>query len=222
MSNGEGVQFVDRVAWEGPTPRPFLVIGYYTVDTPYETEKETLRLSLEELGYSYDLRGVEHQGSWQKNTQLKAQVIRAMLEEHNQPLLYLDVDSIVTQRLYELEEIDADIAAVHFYQGGKLSGELLSGTVYFSGSEACLEVVEEWCRLNKAHPDKLPDKRIAWDQRTLRLAIHAVDCRFFELPQAYTWIVQLTQRHSPGLQPIIMHIRGAWRFKKQINNRPVA
>lgn len=195
--------------------RDFLVIGYYTVDTPYEREKESLKLTLEALGYDYDFIGVEHQGSWQKNTQLKSKVIQHFLDKYcNRHLLYLDVDSLVIQKLTVLETIHADIAAVHFANGN----ELLSGTVYFGGTQACRRVVEEWQQINDRYPDILPDKRVAWDQRTLELAIKKTKCLYVELPQAYTWIAQLTQKKcEPGLAPIIVHTRGAYRFKHQIN-----
>jgi len=41
---------------------------------------------------------------------------------------------------------------------------------------------------------------------------------FVELPQSYTWIVELTQRYT-DCSPIIMHTRGAKRFKNKINGK---
>jgi hypothetical protein len=39
---------------------------------------------------------------------------------------------------------------------------------------------------------------------------------FVELPQEYTWITELTQRRLPKLRPVIIHTRGAFRFKKVV------
>jgi len=64
----------------------------------------------------------------------------------------------------------------------------------------------------------LPNGKDAWDQRTLKMAIKRISgLKFVELPQEYTWIVELTSRHCPGLNPIILHTRGAKRFKNIIN-----
>ena len=199
-----------------PPERP-LVIAYYTVDTPYEGEAEVLKASLETTGYGYDVRGVPNQGSWQKNTQLKARFVQHMLQAYpGRPLLYLDVDAVMVQPPVLLDNLKEDIAAVHFAN----TTELLSGTVWFGGTTQCCRVVQKWIHINEQYPVTLPDGREAWDQRTLEMAIKRVTgVRFLELPQEYTWIVELTQRRCPGLSPIIMHTRGAKRFKRKINGQ---
>lgn len=202
-----------RDQWIARSGHEFIVVGFYTVDTPYEAEVEPLKLSLQSLNYSYLFCGVKNLGSWQKNTQQKAKFIKTILEERVGAILYVDVDAIVIQPPIVLDEINCDIAAVHF-KGGN---ELLSGTVYFNNTEACREVVDKWIALNEAYPETLPDGREAWDQRTLEMAIKSVKCAYVELPQEYTWIVELTQKHFPGLVPVILHTRGAKRFKNKIN-----
>lgn len=200
--------------WTSEKPHSFFVVGFYTVATPYEQEKDVLALSLQSLGYSYCLYGVKSQGSWQKNTQLKAQFINHVLNTRVGPILYLDVDAIMVQHPVALENIQADIAAVHFAGGS----ELLSGTVLFGNTCVCKDVVRRWMEINAQNPINLPDGRAAWDQRTLEMAIKEnASCRFVELPQEYTWITELTQKHRPGLAPVIMHTRGAFRFKRIIN-----
>jgi len=193
-----------------------LVIGYFTKDTPYEHEAETLKLSLETHGYEYDIVGVPNLGSWQKNTQYKAEFVRSQLLAYpNQPLLYLDVDAIMVEPPTVLDSLDCDIAAVHFAK----RNELLSGTLYLGNTKVCMDIVDRWISINRRFPDKLPDGRDAWDQRTLEKAIKETPgCRFHELPQEYTWIVELTQKYyDRNSKPVIMHTRGAKRFKNQIN-----
>ncbi|RLF30317.1 MAG: hypothetical protein DRN14_00240 [Thermoplasmata archaeon] len=193
------------------------VVGYFTENTPYEHEAETLKLSLEANGYEYDIQGVPNLGSWQKNTQYKALVILSMLKKYRGlPILYLDVDAIMVHPPLILEDIDCDVAAVHFCR----TNELLSGTLYFSGSKMCMILVRDWIKLNEQYPEKLPDGRAAWDQRTLEMAIKQnPKVRFYELPQEYTWITELTQKTQPDLSPVIMHTRGAKRFKNIINKK---
>lgn len=208
-----------KAVHDGGHPERPLVIAYYTVDTPYQHEAETLKLSLESVGYSYDVRGVPNQGSWQRNTQLKAWFVQHMLQSYpGRPLLYLDVDAVMVQPPILLDTLKADIAAVHFAK--KKHGELLSGTVWLGNTKQCNRIVRKWIHLNEQYPDRLPNGKEAWDQRTLQMAINKVPtARFVELPQEYTWIVELTQRHAPGLAPVIMHTRGAKRFKRKINGQ---
>jgi len=188
-----------------------LIVGYYTKDTPYELEYRKLIVSLEALGYEYDYAAIATLGSWQKNTQQKAQIIEMMLLKHKRPILYLDVDAVMVQPPVLCDDIDTPIAAVHFSD----SGELLSGTVYFTPD--ALPTVSQWQALNEKYPETLPNGQLAWDQRTLKMAIKDTQCPFTELPQEYTWIVELTQRRYPGLAPVILHTRGALRFQDIMN-----
>lgn len=195
-----------------------IVVGYYTENTPYENEADVLKLSLEPHGYEHDIEAVPNLGSWQKNTQYKARVILNFLNRYaGKPILYLDVDAIMVSAPVFLDDLEstADIAAVHFAD----STELLSGTVYFSGSPICTTVAEKWIALNKKYPKRLPNRLPAWDQRTLKMAIDDTpECRYLELPQEYTYITELTPRRIPGIgAPVILHTRGAYRFKRQIN-----
>jgi hypothetical protein len=130
--------------------------------------------------------------------------------------LYLDVDAVMVQPPVLLDNLQADIAAVHFAK----KAELLSGTLFLGNTPLCHRVVEKWININEQYPDKLPNGKDAWDQRTLEMAIKRTEgvC-FIELPQEYTWITELTQRHAPGLSPVIMHTRGAKRFKNAINGK---
>jgi len=198
-------------------PERPLVIAYFTVDTPYEHEAETLKASLESLDYSYHVCGVANLGSWQKNTQYKALFIKYMLDKYpGKNLLYLDVDAVMVKPPVLLDNLKADIAAVHFAK----RVELLSGTLYLGNTPQCKRVVNKWIRLNEKYPETLPNGKDAWDQRTLEMAIKRIEgVKFVELPQEYTWITELTQRLCPGLNPVIMHTRGAKRFKRLINGQ---
>lgn len=209
-------EILSRCSYEGDPQHP-LVVAYFTVDTPYEAEAEVLKLSLESTGYSYLVCAVPNLGSWQRNTQLKARFLWKMIKEHpGVPLLYLDVDAVMVQPPVLLDDLDADIGAVHFAQ----RTELLSGTLWLGGTEKTSEVIRKWIHLNREHPDTLPNGKEAWDQRTLALAIKRTPgVRFRELPQEYTWITELTQRHVPGLSPVILHTRGAKRFKRKVNGQ---
>jgi len=183
-----------------------IIVGYYTRNTPYEKEAIVLKESIEACGYEHDIVAVDSLGSWQQNTQMKGTIIHDALIKHNRPILYLDVDAIMIHPPLILDDLDCDIAAVHYHG----TTELLSGTVYFQPT--AMPIVSRWIELNTTFPETLPDGRLAWDQRTLELAIKESGCSFTELPQEYTWITGMTQVRCPELNPVILHTRGALRF----------
>ena len=210
-----------RAVHDAGHPERPLVIAYYTIDTPYQHEAETLKASLEAVGYSYDIRGIPNLGNWQKNTRIKAWFVQHMLGQYpGQPLLYLDVDAIMVKPPTMLNNgvLDADVAAAYFC--GKRAGELLSGTVWWGNTPKCHEVVNRWIAISERFPVKLPNGQKAWDQRTLKRAIKEIEgCNFFELPTEYTYITELTQRHRPELNPVILHTRGAKRFSRIVDGK---
>lgn len=190
-----------------------LFIGYYTINTPYEMEAAVLRESLDALGYPHDLLAVNPRGSWQKNTQMKAEIVAGFLEKYpGRRLCYIDVDSIVLGNPVLARTVDADIAAVRF--NGQ---ELLSGVVMFQANDAGRACVNRWRQINAAYPDKLPDGRWAWDQRTLDMAIQESGVRFAELPPEYNYIVGLSQKQYPGVHPVILATRGALKHTDAVN-----
>lgn len=180
--------------------------GYYTPG-PYERDARVLIESLDALGLRHNIRAVPSRGSWQANTQLKAEIVADEIATATADrLCYVDVDSIIIHRPTLLDTIDADIAAVMFR--GSI---LLSGVVMFHDNGRTLACVERWIELNRLHPERLPDGREAWDQRTLQMAIAETGVKFAALPPEYNYIPGLSQREYPGLNPIILATRGALR-----------
>lgn len=184
-----------------------IFIAYYTPG-PYEGDARLLRESLNALEIEHEVVAVPDLGTWQRCTQFKPSFVRDMLRKHaGRPVVYIDVDAFVVKQPELLKTLTCDIAATRF-QGQ----ELLSGTVYFGDTAKAREVVDTWCALCEQYPERLPDGRDAWDQRVLDMAIRQTpDVSFVELPQSYTWMVGLTQRRYPDVDPIILHSRGSFR-----------
>jgi hypothetical protein len=191
-----------------------LYVSYYTVGTPYEKEAERLKLSLEAMGLPFEHTGVKSLGSWQKNTQFKADFLSDALNRHpGRPLVYLDVDALVLSKPDWSVCAGSDLAAVVWF-----GAELLSGTVYLGNTPGTRTVVDAWIKLNAKYPEKLPNGREAWDQRTLFMAVKETGVRFIELPRPYTAIIELSNRYfASDPPPVIIHTRGSLRFKDEIN-----
>ena len=75
--------------------KDLLVIAYFTVNTPYEKEKEKLVASCNRFGLNYYIKGVKNLGDWQKNTRYKATFVKeCLLKFPTKKLLYVDADAI--------------------------------------------------------------------------------------------------------------------------------
>ena len=203
-----------------------IVIGFYTIDTPYEAEYHALARNLEAFGLAHEFIGIAHRGSWLHNCAAKAEVVRDFISKYPaERLVYMDVDSEVKSRPDLLWTIDADIAAVRF--GGI---ELLSGVVVFNGSRA-LPVVEKWVELCRKWPERFPAGLLphypkgcqAWDQRILDIAIRQTPgVRFAELPPAYNYIHDLSAQKYPGITPVILATAASRRHRGDMDRKPAA
>lgn len=208
-----------------------LIVGYYTENTPYVDEANRLRANLDRMGLRHDFREVPNLGSWQKNTQYKSHFVEDMLIEHApHPIVYCDVDAEFRHcptLLFKLPASGIDIAACK--HGGH---ELLSGTVFFSNSECCMQVVARWQQLCHTYPERFPGGLlphfpkgdIAWDQRMLDLAIRQlikenVPVNFQVMPPEYCFIFDISAAKYPEINdPIIVHTAASRAYKKHINS----
>lgn len=182
-----------------------LVIAYYTEGTGYAQEADKLRLSMLPLGLEHQIEAVPNLGSWQRNTQFKARFILDMMDRFpGRPLLYVDADATFERYPAALCALDADIAVHH--RGGK---ELLSGTIYLSGSIASQRIVERWVAMN----DQCPN---LWDQINLERTLHSAPgiAKVEELPADYCAIFDLMPEAT---DPVIKHWQASRRLKKEVN-----
>jgi hypothetical protein len=180
----------------------FITVAFYTVNTGYEKEVQNLLASMQGLDLSYEVWGIESLGSWQKNTQIKANFIKMMLLKYKQPVAYIDADNIFHRypELYNI--IGADFAA-HYFKGT----ELASGVCFFNYTEATLRLVDEWIEENKNNSE-------TWDQRTLQKIYEAnIEIIFFPLPVSYAYF----DLQEPMDNPVIEGFQASRRLKKEVN-----
>ena len=74
----------------------FTIVSGFTLKTPYESEVQFLRESLKKFSLTDEhIVGYENQGTWRKNCQYKALIIKSKLEELNSPVVWLDADAVL-------------------------------------------------------------------------------------------------------------------------------
>lgn len=178
------------------------VIAYYTDDQIYSQHARLLQKSLDKFGITYDIECIETT-DWLTATAFKPAFILRKLESHREPLLYIDIDTIVHTDIRDtLSAIDKDIA-VHYTP----DNELLSGVIYLRPTENTFLLLRLWSEAMKSDPG-------TWDQKVLQ-KILAANSRVsvHQLPAEYIYIFDTFRERYPGLQPIIEHLQASRETK---------
>lgn len=183
-----------------PIRRP-IVISYYTEGSAYKEESLRLKDSLLRLGIEHQICEVPNRGSWQANTQYKAQFILEKVEQTQRPVLYVDADAMFEQYPALLDDFPHDFAC--HYRDGK---ELLSGTLYFGGGDLSRTILREWIDENERNKN-------LWDQRNLQTVLWRMGGKHDLLPAQYCCIFDLM---AHVLDPVILHFQASRRLKGTI------
>jgi hypothetical protein len=125
-----------------------IVVGYYTIDTPYEQEAKKTIASCEKFKLNYDISGVKNLGSWQANTRYKAQFMINMLKKHkDKRLLYIDCDAMFHHSPELFKNYSCDVA-VRWQDFRWRQNECLSGTIYMENNERTMKLCKMWLATN--------------------------------------------------------------------------
>lgn len=162
---------------------PFL-ISFYTKDTIYEKEVKDLITSCECLGIEYCIEAREDLGSWDKNCCQKPLFILECMEKYNRPLVWVDADAIVMQKI-TLHYDNVDLA---LYFNNRSRNEARSATIYIAPTVFAKDFVLQWYEyclkaLSKGQPVPYADQSVLCDALKASPAL-----RVAELPLEYTSI----------------------------------
>ncbi|MDN3505592.1 MAG: hypothetical protein P0S95_08465 [Rhabdochlamydiaceae bacterium] len=130
---------------------PPLVISFFTKETYYEKEIQSLIRSLNEFYLEYDIEGLDSKGNWNENCHLKPYFILRKLKEHNRPILWLDADAIVVSPLSFFDNITHDLA-VRILEPlpNDHHSKVISSTLYVKPTKSGFTYVENWCEISKS------------------------------------------------------------------------
>lgn len=182
----------------------FTIISGYTINTPYEKEVENLKRSLASLGLSTEhIIGFKNQGTWEKNCQYKAIIIKNKLLELNRPVVWLDADAVVKKNPELFFRIDKDIAFC--FRKIVKSLELVSSTIFIKPTDLNFSIIDEWIKLNNLNPKE-------WDQKILQKIIEEKNIDYYNLPFSYCKI-----DYMKSDEIVIGQNQASRRFKSIIN-----
>jgi len=184
----------------------FIVIGFYTEDTPYEDEIQGLVKSCANFNIQCEVRGYPSRDSWQENTCIKPEFILDMMEEFpNKDLVYIDADGIV-QQYPELFDTMTDDIAIHYKDGT----ELLSGTIFIKNNDKMKLFIKCWINILSNHPQMIDQKGL--NTTIIRFA-ESQGVSVGKLPATYTQIYDLMKDAG---NPVIEHFQASRRFRQSI------
>src|SRR5258708_2800572 len=123
-----------------------LVVSYYTKDTLYQVEVQSLIASCEQWGLEYEVDPVASFGSWERNCCWKPFFLMEKLQKHRRPLLWVDADAVFFRKPDpETLQEDWDLAArINQYLEDSHPSKVNSGTVFVNATEGAAKVVKAW------------------------------------------------------------------------------
>ena len=193
-----------------------MVVGYYTINTPYEKEAQKTIRSCVALGLNHDFLGISNLGSWQANTRYKAQFMIDMLDKHKgKKLLYVDCDAIIRSVPSLFANYNCDVA-VRYQDFRWRKNECLSGTIYMENNIKTRKLCEIWLNTNISEGKDAG----TFEQWNLGSAIQEMiktdGLNFKNLPPEYTFIFDTMKQIYPDIKPVIEHFQASRQFKNKI------
>jgi len=196
------------IADVAPAPKRPIVVSFYTQGTGYEREVERLKLSLRRFGFISHIVGLPTLGSWQKNTQHKAEFLLSMLDLFaGTSIVWLDADAEVRQYPTLFETLKGVTFGAHWRNRGDGREELLSGTLYLGNTDSVRTLLKKWRDICKANPDM-------WDQIALSKALEGWRGRIARLPPEYCCIFDSMAREVE--HPVIEHFQASRHLKAEV------
>ena len=188
-------------------------VTFYTTGTGYEQEVEKLKASANVLDVPLCVFPRRSLGSWRANLNYKSEcILRAMDEFPGQDIVFVDADAVIRSwpgMFDDLSRVRGHDLAVHYFQWRATSPlELLTGTLWVANTERGRDIVAEWDRMARAHPE-------IRHQRCLQAVVdNMAGVRVAVLPLEYTCIYDAPARR--GKIAVIEHFQASRKYRRQV------
>lgn len=200
-----------------PSSLPYVIVSYYTKNTPYEKEIENLHESIHRFNLPHVLLSVPSRGSWIKNVQINEEIILQAFEVYpDKAIVSLDADSVIQRYPALFETLDCEFGAhYHIWPKGNRK-ELFCSTMYFKNCditklflEDCLLRYKE-CPSTRQQPNMMSVFEGRWDNVMYQWR---KVLKFTNLPPQYCKIFDLMGEIK---YPVIEQFQASRRFKKLV------
>ncbi len=215
---------VNKVLRLKPKPSRPLVVSFYTENTSYKKEADSMIASVIRFGLDYDVVSKPNLGGWKKNTYYKAQFIREMMDKHpDRNILWLDADCAIMQYPTLFDDMKADIAV--FIADWKKIGavkarvtnknflthtELINSVIYVANNKKGREVIDYWIKLNKKN---FPTVQLEQANLYQTLKEWKKPLKVVYLPPAYCQVFDIMAHLG---EPVIEQYQAARRLKGEV------
>jgi len=202
--------------------KDLMVVGYFTLNTPYEKEKEKLIASINKFGLPSYLKGIPNLGDWQKNTRYKAIFLKDILEKFpNKKILYVDVDAEFIKEPLLFKNYSCDIA-IRWQDFRWKKNESLSGTIYMESNAKTKILCDKWLKYNNAEyigsksPKSFEQVNLGRVMVEMRQTHRLLDKN---LPPEYCFVFDHMKKIYPNAKPVIEHYQASRRFRNKLNKK---
>ena len=201
-----------------PRSLPYMIISYFTMNTPYQEEVKNLIGSLKRFNLPYHIYYVRSRGSWIKNVQINEELIlKAMSEFPDKAIVSLDADAVVQKYPALFETLDCDFAAhYHIWPKGNRR-ELFCSTMYFKNCSDVRIFLLDCLKRYREFPStrQQPNMMSVFEGRTHQGSVPSWRKRlkFTNLPPQYCKIFDLMGEIK---YPVIEQFQASRRFKKLV------
>ncbi len=195
-----------------------LFVSFYTEGTPYEKEARDLVASLVKFHLDYEVVGVPNLGSWSANCCHKPEFLLQLLEKHNRPLVWTDVDSIIIKQPTFFNDCKADIALKSYHNlPNDAKSKISSGTFFVNNTSATKKLLSFW---KDACVEALKKDPLVFDQAVLAKVLFEKmpDIKVAELPLGYLTIIDHPDHLKIAKEDlVIIHYQASRLYQKMID-----
>ena len=192
------------------TPEPsnsdFKICGFYTANTPYESEIQGLITSCRKFGIEPYIKEYKSRGTWSLNCCIKPEFILHCMEKFpDSNILYLDADSVLLSPPTYFSGLTCDIG-FHF----RRNINIFAGTIFIKNCKETLAFIKKWISACAG----LSDNSRFGDQDAIIKTIkqHGQDISVGKLPEECAMIFD--NIIDKNIVPVIQHNQASRKHKE--------
>lgn len=178
-----------------------LYVSAFTEGSGYEKEVKRLRDSFEKFGVDYIIYKMDHQGSWERNTQEKVKYIFKALNDYKCPIVWVDADAELLKKDDYFHHVQDDIQVYEI----KEWEDILTGTMFLNYNQRVIDFLGQWVFNNEINSVSCQKTFIKIYRGDNTLVKGELPCRFIKI---YDNELQKCD------DPVIVHYQGSRRYKR--------
>lgn len=187
----------------------YVIVSYYTKNTPYEKIAGKFIESLKSVGFcdKYYVAGINSFGTWNSNTNYKPSFIYNCLQKFQRPVIWIDCDAIVREAPILFDSLTDRNVDLAFHKRRKR--EVLTGTLFVNYNNKVMDFLSKWIDMVASNPN-------VWEQKNLQTVLQKEqhDLFVYDLPASYCCIYDLMPKNGEiTTMPIIEHFQASRKLK---------